>query len=390
MKNLILISDISPVFDDFESMEIEQVDQTDEDYLISASDDVGAMLEWVNRYKHSPHTFAAARKDAERFYLWIRNCGLTLKTVRKQDCERYRDFLSNPMPTDVWCGPPKPRYNSNGQPNSAWKPFVGRLKRSSVKQTCTQMFGLYEFLSNAGYVSGNPWRLLGRLPKAETQADFIERFLDVNSMQILRSYIDSMRLGNHIEQKHYARTRWIFSLLYLSAARRSEVVSAKMGDFRLINGKWWWKVLGKGETVGDIPVNDELISELANYRSSLGLSPLPSLNETTPLLSDVSGKLRAVCSSSLYKTVKKILDNAADMAENFEDYTSASNLRSASTHWMRHTSATDQANAENANLVAVSKNLRHANLTTTSIYLHADRESRHKQTQTHQLWKKSE
>lgn len=388
MRNLISTSDVCPVFDDFESLEIDQVIQSDKNYLISASDDVGAMMEWVNRYKHSPHTFAAARKDAERFYLWMRNCGLSLKTVRKQDCERFRDFLFNPVPADVWCGPPKPRFLSDGKPNGAWKPFIGCLKLSSVKQTCTQLFGLYEFLSNAGYVNGNPWRLLGRLPKAKIQADFIERFLEAEAMQVLRSYIESMQHGNHFEQKHYARTRWIFSLLYLSAARRSEFVGAKMGDFRLINGKWWWKVLGKGGTVGDIPVNDELIGELSNYRSSLGLSPLPSLNETTPLLSDVSGKLRAISASALYKIVKKILDNAADIAENSKDYKSENNLRSASTHWMRHTSATDQTNVENANLVAVSKNLRHANLTTTSIYLHADRESRHNQTKTHQLWKK--
>jgi integrase len=390
MKNLISTSDISPVFNDFDSVKIERMIQSGENYLISASNDVAAMMEWVNRYKHSPHTFAAARKDAERFYLWVRNCGLTLQTVRKQDCERFRDFLFNPMPADVWCGPSKPRYNSNGQPNSAWRPFVGCLKRSSVKQTCTQIFGLYEFLSNAGYVNGNPWRLLGRLPKAETQVDFVERFLEADSMQVLRSYIESMQHGNHFERKHYARTRWIFSLLYLSAARRSEFIDAKMGDFRLINGKWWWKVLGKGEKVGDIPVNDELIFELSNYRSSLGLSPLPSLNESIPLLSDVSGKLRAISASALYKTVKQIFENAANIAENSADYKSAGGLRSASTHWIRHTSATDQANAENANLVAVSKNLRHANLTTTSIYLHADREARHKQTNTHQLWKKTE
>jgi site-specific recombinase XerD len=49
----------------------------------------------------------------------------------------------------------------------------------------------------------------------------------------------------------------------------------------------------------------------------------------------------------------------------------AEKLRKASPHWMRHTHAT-HALARGAELTVVRDNLRHASLSTTSIYLHSD------------------
>ena len=46
-------------------------------------------------------------------------------------------------------------------------------------------------------------------------------------------------------------------------------------------------------------------------------------------------------------------------------------LRKASPHWLRHTHAT-HALRSGAELTTVRDNLRHASISTTSIYLHAD------------------
>jgi integrase/recombinase XerC len=58
------------------------------------------------------------------------------------------------------------------------------------------------------------------------------------------------------------------------------------------------------------------------------------------------------------------------------DPVGADKLRRASTHWLRHTAATHQADAGN-DLRFIQKNLRHASLETTAIYLHADDDRRH-------------
>jgi integrase/recombinase XerC len=54
-------------------------------------------------------------------------------------------------------------------------------------------------------------------------------------------------------------------------------------------------------------------------------------------------------------------------------------LRRASTHWLRHTAATHQADAGN-DIRFIQKNLRHASIETTAIYLHAEDDRRHSQT----------
>lgn len=50
-------------------------------------------------------------------------------------------------------------------------------------------------------------------------------------------------------------------------------------------------------------------------------------------------------------------------------------IAQASTHWMRHTSGSHLS--EKADLKVVRDNLGHANISTTSIYLHSEDDARH-------------
>lgn len=56
----------------------------------------------------------------------------------------------------------------------------------------------------------------------------------------------------------------------------------------------------------------------------------------------------------------------------------AEKLSRASPHWMRHTHAT-HALARGAELTTVRDNLRHASVSTTSLYLHTDDRQRARQ-----------
>lgn len=53
----------------------------------------------------------------------------------------------------------------------------------------------------------------------------------------------------------------------------------------------------------------------------------------------------------------------------------AKHLESASTHWMRHTAGSHLS--ENADIKVGRDNLGHASISTTSVYLHSEDDSRH-------------
>ncbi|WP_407928230.1 tyrosine-type recombinase/integrase [Collimonas silvisoli] len=64
------------------------------------------------------------------------------------------------------------------------------------------------------------------------------------------------------------------------------------------------------------------------------------------------------------------------MAETDGDLDSASTLRQASAHWLRHTMLTTHANND-VSLKALQDTAGHANISTTATYLHKSDKERH-------------
>ena len=173
--------------------------------------------------------------------------------------------------------------------------------------------------------------------------------------------------------------RWLFRLLYGASLRVSEVAQAKSSDLMQRRGKWWLLVVGKGGTEGDVPISEQLITDLARYRLFYGLSAMPSVLENTPLVMSVAGRTdKFLTPTAVYLVVKEVFLRAATFIET-SNPSGASTLRRASTHWLRHTSATHQADAGN-DIRYIQKNLRHASIETTAIYLHAEDDRRHAET----------
>ena len=134
--------------------------------------------------------------------------------------------------------------------------------------------------------------------------------------------------------------------------------------------------LGKAGVPGDVPVSDAWMADLARYRAFHGLAALPRPDERTPLIMAIAGgNARCLTSTAVYLIVKDIFVPAAD-ARQADDPAGAATLRRASTHCLRHTAATHQADA-GTDLRFIQKNLRHASLETTAIYLHAEDDRRH-------------
>jgi len=75
--------------------------------------------------------------------------------------------------------------------------------------------------------------------------------------------------------------------------------------------------------------------------------------------------------------MKRFFALVADVVQE-QNPAAAEKLRRASPHWLRHAHAT-RALECGVDLATVRDNLRHASLSTTSIYLHTDKDKRARQ-----------
>lgn len=339
----------------------------------AANTDVDALRLWLAEYAGSPHTLRNYRKEAVRLIVWAtQGLGKALSSLNREDLLVYESFLANP--SGDWIDPTLPRRGGGR------RLLDGPLSPRSVRQAMGILSGLFGYLVAAGYLAGNPLALRRRRSESKSsRRSAVERYLDHTLWQSVLDYIDTMPQDSARERQHYERVRWLFRLIYGAALRASEVAQAKSGDLELRRGKWWLRVIGKGNAVGDVPISDELMDDFARYRRFYGLSAVPVAPEETPLVMSVTGRTdRFLTSTAIYLIVKEVFRRAADRLE-ATDPGKAVTLRRASTHWLRHTAATHQADAGN-DIRFIQKNLRHASIETTAIYLHAEDDQRHAQT----------
>ena len=339
----------------------------------AANTDVDALRLWLAEYAGSPHTLRNYRKEAVRLIVWAtQGLGKALSSLNREDLLVYESFLANP--SGDWIDPTLPRRGGRR------RLLDGPLSPRSVRQAMGILSGLFGYLVAAGYLAGNPLALRRRRSESKSsRRSAVERYLDHALWQSVLDYIETMPQDSARERQHYERVRWLFRLIYGAALRASEVAQAKSGDLELRRGKWWLRVIGKGNAVGDVPISDELMDDFARYRRFYGLSAVPVAPEETPLVMSVTGRTdRFLTSTAIYLIVKEVFRRAADRLE-ATDPGKAVTLRRASTHWLRHTAATHQADAGN-DIRFIQKNLRHASIETTAIYLHAEDDQRHAQT----------
>lgn len=117
------------------------------------------------------------------------------------------------------------------------------------------------------------------------------------------------------------------------------------------------------------------MQDFARYRSFLELSPTPEAGSRRPLILGIAGRNDALTPTAVYLLVKDTFSRIADHW-NSDDPARAAQLRRVSTHWLRHTAASHQADDGNP-IHHIQQNLRHSSIATTSIYLHAEDDARH-------------
>ncbi len=326
---------------------------------IPAADDPQAINAWIAAKAGGAATARSYRKEAERLLVWcLVERQKSLASMDVGDCLAYLTFLEH-LP-EPWVSL---RHANRHAPG--WTPFRGPLSAASRRYALGVLSGLFDWLVSARYLTANPWRLVNRKIADDRFAELDSRAFTPQAWDALHAFLASSRV-----LPSPARDRIAFLLAFGEATglRASELVSARLGDFRSVNRGWVLQVQGKGGKARVVAVPGQAVQAVNRYLYARGAVPLgatDSAHGELPLVASALDRQAPVSYSALYRSLKLWLHKAiwASALTTQEKL----DLGKASLHWLRHTCGT-RALERNVPLEVVQRQLGHADPRTTMRY----------------------
>lgn len=349
-------------------------------------------------------TLAQYVVEARRLFWYARWIDKPISEWTLEEAGDYLAFLKAPDEAAI-CAERVPR----GDPR--WTPFRKALSTASARQSQVIAGSLFKWLVAVQYLRADPFAGYGLAGKKRQRGKKQKRFVGQDGIELARDAIAGRECRTDREVAKRARDLFVVDLFAKTGLRTSEAITATMGSIQYARftaaqraknpdypeGVWVIEVeSGKGgqpRTVSCAAV----IGSLQEYRIAYGLSPLPVPGETTPLVlgarrrtPDLNRKvsergLRALRRdlgavdgitdrSALYRLVKAIFKEALAWWD-ARDPVEADKLERASTHWLRHSFAKSLV-ASGADLITIARNLGHADVNTSLVYIDDEETSR--------------
>lgn len=339
--------------------------------VLRANNDYEAVQAWLSLHE-APATQRAYRKEAERLILWaIVERGVALSSLTTEDAVAYRVFLRQPSPRQRWVGPAAPRTSAE------WRPFAGGLSTRSRAYALSVLSSMFRWLIEQRYVLANPFAGIKVRGAKQATLDTMRSFSE-GEWKLVRTVAEGLEWSYGWQPGAAQRLRFLIDFSYSTGLRAGELVHATLGSIEIdAHGDHWLHVIGKGSKAGKVVLPGLARGVLDRHLAQRGLPVTPAKwNPATPVLGSFDGKT-GITSKRLWAIVKRFFATTADVLADTNPAL-AEKLRRATPHWMRHTHAT-HALQRGAELTTVRDNLRHASLSTTSMYLHSDDLRRAKQ-----------
>lgn len=220
-------------------------------------------------------------------------------------------------------------------------------ERSSQARVVSGVKSFFNYLLLYDKISVAPTEFL-ESPKIRRK---IPEVLSVSEIDAIIAVID-------LSDKFGHRNKAIIEVLYSCGLRVSELVTLKCSDLFFDDG--YLRVLGKGGKQRLVPVNDNLIKEVAIYLSQRGTMRVEAKFSDFLFLSARGTNLTRVM---IFTIIKEL--------------TAKSGVRkNVSPHTFRHSFATHLLKG-GADIRAVQDMLGHQSILTTEIYTHLDTEHKH-------------
>jgi len=389
----------------FDQEEFLSIDQSFPAYLKTFSRyrrDFKAALSFLYAYKDVKMTYNAYRREIERFlhWSWQVNKKSILK-LKRTDIEAYIKFCQHPRST--WIGIFKhARFiEKQGErvPNPAWRPFVVtvtkanhrkgikpkiakfKLSNNSLKDIFAILSSFYNYLLQEESVTNNPVALIRQKSKFIRKQQASNKIRRLSKLQWQYVIKTAKKLAEKDPNTH-ERTLFILSILYSMYLRISELTASSrwiptMNHFqRDSDGNWWFTTVGKGNKQRQIAVSTTMLAALKHWRKYLGVSPLPSPADNSPLLPKIKGAGPIASTNSIRKIVQYCFDQTMDVLYEDNFIEEAESLVEATVHWLRHTGISDDVKRRPRE--HVRDDAGHSSSATTDKYVDIELKERHR------------
>ncbi|MDE0748214.1 MAG: site-specific integrase [Porticoccaceae bacterium] len=380
---------------------LDQVSKT----IPEAAEDFSHTQAFLKSYsRKSEATYRSYRNEVERLLLWTWTVAeKSVIALKRPDLESYFDFVHNP-PAAWVANSVDDRFRQIGgesRQNKEWRPFVAKiakqdrknaieagkaipsakdghtLSHEAMKICYSALSCFYDYLTDEGYAFGNP------IPAIRKQSPFLIKGVTSTSIKRLSDlqwdYVLDCAAAAANKDPDHERTLFIVAMLKSLYLRISELSDRANWQpvwkhfWQDTDGNDWLKVLGKGNKIRDISVPNSLapyIQRYQRYRQALS----PAFGANAALVSKNRG-VGGMTSRQLRRIVQQAFDLAHDKmrSEGFTDEAVA--LREATTHWLRHTGASQDIATRP--LKHMADDLGHASMgTTDKVYIQSDMKER--------------
>lgn len=329
--------------------------------------DFQASLSFLKNYRGSQGTFNSYRREIERLFQWCLHQGKkAFSELKREDIEEFVLFCQNPPSS--WIGTKKaPRFIQIGgerTPNPEWRPFVSTVSKiahrkgerpkredfelslGSTKEMFAILSTFFNYLLQENHVSFNPVALIRQKSKFIRKhhgKPKIRRLSDLQWQYVIQM---AEQLAD-IDPETHERTLFMMSVFYTLYLRISELSASlrwtpMMNHFhRDSEGNWWFTTVGKGNKERQIAVSTTTLEALKRWRLHLGLSALPSVADSSPLLPKIKGKGPVTSTTHIRTLVQYCFDQGIQELEKKGLQEEADSLGEATVHWLRHTGISD-------------------------------------------------
>lgn len=216
---------------------------------------------------------------------------------------------------------------------------------SSIARNITSLRMFYRYLQRDGILENDPTANID-LPR---KIQKLPTVLEIHEIESILNQPD-------IQTKRGLRDRAMLETLYASGLRVSELIGIGQTDLILPEG--FIRVLGKGDKERIVPVGKVAIAYVKDYQQKVRASLARKKRDNDMLFLNLQG--RPMSRVAVWKILKAYVLQAGIQ-------------KNVSPHTMRHSFATHLLEG-GADLRSVQEMLGHADISTTQIYTHLDRE----------------